>query len=120
MKTISPPKSAHKLLPRSLPGRTYVRYNVHMKKTYTATQARANLFKILDDVQRPDTHITITSDGEPKGVLMSFEEYDSLIETLEVLSDHELMASLKRADEDIKAGRVSTMEDLYKKFNVKP
>lgn len=102
-----------------LPGHTYVRYNVHMKKTYTATQARAALFKIISDVQRPDSHITITSDGEPKAVIMSYEEYDSLIETLEVLSDAELMQDLKEAEEDVKAGRVSPIEDLYKKYNIK-
>lgn len=90
-----------------------------MKRTYTSTQARTSFFKILDDVQRPDSHITITSGGEPKAVIMSFEEYDSLTETLEVLSHEDFIKDLREAEEDYKAGRFITHEELVKKLKLK-
>jgi uncharacterized protein YjgD (DUF1641 family) len=42
------------------------------------------------------------------------ERIDSLIETLEIMSDEELMESIRRAEEDIKAGRVRPLEEFLK------
>lgn len=45
------------------------------------------------------------------------EEFDSLVETIEILNDKELMEGIKRSKEDIKAGRVHELkkiEDLDK------
>jgi PHD/YefM family antitoxin component YafN of YafNO toxin-antitoxin module len=39
-------------------------------------------------------------------------EYESLIETLEVLSDHELMAALEESDEDTAAGRLIPWDEV--------
>jgi len=38
--------------------------------------------------------------------VMSQAEYESLIETLEILGDAQLMADLAASDEDVAAGRV--------------
>ncbi len=45
------------------------------------------------------------------------ERIDSLIETIEVMSDEELMESIRRAEEDIRAGRVRPFEDLLKELD---
>jgi len=42
------------------------------------------------------------------------EELESLIETLEIMSDHELMESIKRGLEDIKKGNVIDFDELKK------
>lgn len=45
------------------------------------------------------------------------EEFDSLVETIEILNDKGLMEGIKRSKEDIKAGRVHELkkiEDLDK------
>ena len=42
-------------------------------------------------------------------------EFDSLIETIEILNDRELMEGIKRSKEDVKSGRVykvKKIEDL--------
>jgi antitoxin YefM len=49
---------------------------------------------------------------------MSQDEYDSLIETLEVLGDPELMAALAKSDEDIKAGRVVPWEEVKQELGI--
>ena len=45
------------------------------------------------------------------------EMLDSIIETLEVMSDEELMESIRRAEEDIKAGRVRPLEEFLKELD---
>jgi len=45
------------------------------------------------------------------------EKIDSLIETLEIMSDEELMESIRRAEEDIKAGRVRPLEEFLEELD---
>jgi len=45
------------------------------------------------------------------------EMLDSIIETLEIMADKELMESLRRADEDVKAGRVRPFEEFLKELD---
>jgi len=42
------------------------------------------------------------------------EMLDSIIETLEIMADGELMESIRRAEEDVKAGRVRPLEEFLK------
>lgn len=49
---------------------------------------------------------------------MSKEEYDALVDTLEILANKETMESLRRAKEDIKKGRVRPLEDVVKELNI--
>ena len=56
----------------------------------------------------------ITQRGKIEGVLLSIEEYESLIETLEILSDRELVKSIERGLKDVKAGRMHSLKDVFK------
>jgi len=49
---------------------------------------------------------------------MSSAEYESLLETLEVLSDQELMAALADSDEDIAAGRVIAWDEVKRELGL--
>lgn len=44
------------------------------------------------------------------------EKLDSLIETLEIMSDEELMKSIKRGLEDIEKGNVVDFDELLKEI----
>jgi PHD/YefM family antitoxin component YafN of YafNO toxin-antitoxin module len=50
-------------------------------------------------------------------VVMSWELYEGLLETLEVLSDPKLMNHLKRGIEDVKAGRVHSLSEAYERLD---
>lgn len=53
-----------------------------------------------------DTHerVVITRNGEPAAVLISPDELESLEETLAVLSDPELVASIREGEEAVARG----------------
>ena len=57
---------------------------MNTKTTISITEARKRLFDILEEVQSPNKVYTFTEKGKPRGVLMSAEEYESMIETREV------------------------------------
>lgn len=58
----------------------------------------------------------IDGDAKEKDKL---EMLNSIIETLEVMADKELMESVRRAEEDVKAGRVRPLEEFLKELDEK-
>ncbi len=85
-------------------------------KTISITEARKRIFDIAEEVQRPDVYYTLTEKGRPKIVIMSAEEFDSLMETLEILGDPKIMESIKQAEEEYKRGEYVTLDQLKKEL----
>ncbi|MEH3077849.1 MAG: type II toxin-antitoxin system Phd/YefM family antitoxin [Quadrisphaera sp.] len=63
--------------------------------TLPLAEVRAQLSKLVDSAVETHERINITRNGRPAAVLLSAEDFDSLLETLEVLSDPEAMADIK-------------------------
>jgi len=82
-------------------------------ETVPLSKAKALLSQFIRRVREEHESFAITHRGKVEGVLLSFEEYESLIETLEILSDRDLMASLRRGLKDEKAGRVHTFKEVF-------
>ncbi|TSC86626.1 MAG: prevent-host-death family protein [Microgenomates group bacterium Gr01-1014_7] len=89
-----------------------------MTKTLPITEARANLTSLVDRATRLLDEYIITVNGKPAAVLMSAEELESLKETNEILADTELMKAIKEGEDDIKAGRYVSFEQLKKELNI--
>lgn len=83
--------------------------------TVSATQARANLYDLIDMVSASGKPVAITNKGETKAVLISPEELASWEATLDVMSDAKLVKGIKKGMEDIKKGRVIPWEEVKKK-----
>lgn len=82
------------------------------KTTISITEARRKIFDIAEEVQKPGVYYTFTEKGRPKAVLMSAEEFDSLLETLEILGNPEVMKRIEQAEKEYKKGEYVTWEDL--------
>lgn len=86
--------------------------------TISATNARAKLYDLIDEVVLSGKRIGITKRGESKVVLMSQEDLDSLEATLDVMSDPDLVQAIIQGKEDIKAGRWVAWEDVKKELGL--
>lgn len=80
--------------------------------TLTATQARQHWFELLKKSVKGHSPVKITS-KTGDAVLVSEEDYEGLIETLELLSSPEMAKSLKEARADIKAGRTKSLKEVF-------
>jgi antitoxin YefM len=80
--------------------------------TITATDARSNLFKLLKQTVKGHLHTKISS-KEGNAVLISEDDYESLLETAELLSVPGLKESIKRADKEIEKGAVYDLKDIF-------
>jgi antitoxin YefM len=77
----------------------------------TATEARQRFFGLLKSAARGHRVYRIThNDGD--AVLLSQEDYDSLIETLELLSTPGMARSIRRARREIERGETYSLEDV--------
>jgi antitoxin YefM len=77
----------------------------------TATEARQRFFGLLKSAARGHRVFRIThSDGD--AVLLSQEEYDGLLETLELLSTPGMAKSIKKARQEIARGETYSLEDV--------
>lgn len=82
-----------------------------------ATEARKSFFELLEKVERGPYAINITVKGVPRAVIMSKEEFDGWMATLETLSDPELMHSIRESEKDLRLGRYSSLEQSEKEID---
>lgn len=71
---------------------------------------------MIRHLQKSDSEITITVDGQPRLVVMSFDKYDGLMETLDIMSDPALVKDIEEGIKDIEEGRVVSWEDAKKEL----
>lgn len=73
------------------------------------TDARNRLSEIIDDVTETASEVVISRHGRPVAVVIGYEEYESLVETLNILADDTTMAALNEAERDLAAGRLTEL-----------
>jgi len=76
------------------------------------TEAKRKLLEFARQAGDLGKTVTLTRHGKPYVVMMSADEYESIQETLEILSDPEAMTALEKSKEDIQAGRVVNWRDV--------
>ena len=67
-----------------------------------ASRSLTEISKALGE--NPESVVRAEIDGERPLAIMSWDDYESLVETLEILGDPEAMDGLRRADAQITAG----------------
>jgi len=81
--------------------------------------ARAKLTGLSRELRRsPRTVVRITHRGKPSMTLMSSELYDTLVETLDVMSDPTAVEGLRRSLADVQSGRVHTLDDIAERLGL--
>ena len=81
------------------------------------TEARNRFMKLPDQAAKHEI-LAVTRRNKEVMAVMSWELYEGLLETLEVLSDPKLMVQLKKGIEDVKAGRVYPLSEAYKRLGL--
>ena len=87
--------------------------------TLPLAEVRANLSKLVDEAQRTHERVEVTKNGRRAAVLMSADDYDSLMETLDILGDAETMAAIRESDADIAAGRIYSSAEVEAELRAK-
>ena len=83
-----------------------------MPITTTLADAKARLSELVTAAHEQHERVVITRNGRPVAALISLEDLESLEETIEVMSDPELMAAIEEGNEQIARGEVYSLDDV--------
>ena len=104
---------------------TITREDTTMRKNiYSISEIREAITRLPEQFEQEDMDVvTVTRHGKPVMTILPASAYetlvetiDSLLETLEVMQDEELMASFRRGVQDAAEGRVIPWEEVKKEM----
>ena len=76
-----------------------------MSKTIPISEVKTRLPEIVSGVEEREDEIIVTRNGKPAAVLVNYDEYERLKETLEVLSDPASMRQIAQSKHFYAKGR---------------
>lgn len=82
-----------------------------MADTIPFSEVKAHLSELADRVETQRDRILVTRNGRPSFVLMSPDELESIEETLDILSDAELVESLRESLQEAAGGKLLPLDD---------
>ncbi len=74
-------------------------------KNYSMSEARNELTAMPEKLEKRQSAVAITRRGKPVLAVMPWDLYESIMETLEILSDEEMTAALHKGIKEIAAGK---------------
>lgn len=80
------------------------------------TEAKKSFCELVRDATKTLDRTIITRGGHPVAVLLAYDDYEGLEETIEIMSDPELVEAVREGIEDEKAGRLIDYETLKKEL----
>ena len=85
-------------------------------KDLPMAEARHELTSLPEQLSQTHETVTVTRRGKPVLAILPWEEYEALVETLEVMADQALMGSLRRSIREAKQGKVIPWERAKRKL----
>jgi antitoxin YefM len=77
-----------------------------MAKTLPISEVKTHLPQLVTGVADREEEIVVTRKGKPAAVLVNFAEYERLKATLDVLSDPQLMAQIRKSRRFYASGKL--------------
>lgn len=91
-----------------------------MTRTMPIIEARKRLTSLPEELEHEGEIdvVAVTRRGKPVLAVMPWDLYEAVTETLEIMGDKEMMASLQKGIEDVRKGRTYTTEELKKELGL--
>ncbi len=87
-------------------------------KDMPITEARHELTSMPDTLSESHEVVTVTRRGKPVLAILPWEEYEAIIETLEIVSDENVMTSLRQGIKELQQGKGIPWERAKKKLGL--
>ncbi len=87
-----------------------------MVNTITLKRLRPELPMVIKGIDSRLDRYIVTKRGEPVAVMMSPDDYEGLLETIEILSDKDTVKMIKRAKKEIRENKTVSLEALRKRI----
>ena len=88
-----------------------------MQKVLSIVEARNRLTQLPEELEQENT-VTITRRGKSVLAVMPYDLFDSIIETLEVMSDPELMGLLRQSIREVEEENLLDWETVKQEMGL--
>jgi antitoxin YefM len=85
---------------------------IMVMSTQSLAAVKAHFSQVIDDVAGTHERVTVTKNGSPVAVILAVEDYESLMETLEILTDRQAVADIREAEQQMAKGEVYSEEQV--------
>lgn len=75
------------------------------------SEVKSHLSELADRVEQQRDRILVTRNGRPSFMMISCDDLDALIETLDIMRDPDLMASIRASQAEAEAGQRLPLRD---------
>ena len=82
-----------------------------MLETISITEARKNFLPLINRVEDELYRFMVTKHGKPVAVVISYEEYSRMVETLRLIEDRELAREIKQGSAEAEQGNLISLTD---------
>ena len=89
-----------------------------MTRTITLKELRPRLPKVINDVDTKMDRFVITKHGKPAAMMISIEDYESIMETLDILSNAGMSKRIKQAEAEMETGKVKAFDEIEKEMGL--
>lgn len=87
---------------------------MNFERIIPISRVKKDLGNILKAMSDQDESVTITQKGKAVGIIMTPVQYEEFMETVEILSDKELLATLQSSRKDFESGKIHTHEEIWR------
>jgi antitoxin YefM len=77
----------------------------------TTVDARRELTRLPEKLEANPGTVAVTRRGKPVLAIMTWEDYQAILETLEILSDDKAVEQLRRGIKEVKEGKTIPWKD---------
>ena len=88
---------------------TYTEYGT---ENIPIVQARAMLSQLPERLSAENRAVALTRHGKPVLAVMPWELFESIMETMEIMGDADMMAALRESIEDVREGNLIPLEQV--------
>ena len=78
--------------------------------TITVTEAKSHFLELVRDTDDRFGRYVITKNGKAACVMMNADEFDGWLETIEIMSDKDVLREIRRSRAELSAGKVKSFE----------
>lgn len=89
-----------------------------MHQEMTITSARSRLNSLSKNLEKQRCAVTVTRKGKPVLAILPWGFYESLVETIEIMGNPELMKQLRASLKDIKEKRLIPWEKVKQELKL--
>jgi prevent-host-death family protein len=80
--------------------------------TLSVADARANFSKVVESAATTHERFEVTRNGTRVAVLLGADDYDSLLETVAILSDAQAVAAVHKGLQELNAGDTLSIDEV--------